>query len=204
MTALNPAQRRIHLAAMRLFAQRGGTQLSISDLAQEAGVARGTVYNNVETMDLLFEQIANQLRQEMHQRISASIAAVQDPAERLAYGVRFFIRRAHDEPQWAAFLTRFALSTASLRELFYSQAAADVLQGLSAGRYQFHQEQLASVIALIGTGTLGAMTLVNGGIKTWRTAGTETVELLLLAMGLERHEAEAMANLELPPLAVLD
>jgi AcrR family transcriptional regulator len=204
MIAINPAQRRIHLAAMRLFAEKGGTQLSISDLAQEAGVARGTVYNNVETMDLLFEQIATQLSQEMHQRISASIASVQDPAERLAYGVRFFIRRAQDEPQWAAFLTRFALSTASLRELFYSQATADVLKGLSEGRYSFHQEQLASVIALIGTATLGAMMLVNERIKTWRTAGTETVELLLLALGVDRQEAETLANLELPPLAILD
>ncbi|MEN0107705.1 MAG: TetR/AcrR family transcriptional regulator [Pseudomonas sp.] len=204
MYSLNPAQRRIHLAAMRLFAEKGVTQLSISDLAQEAGVARGTIYNNVDTMEQLFEQIARQLSQEMHERVSASFVGLDDPAQRLALGVRFFIRRTHDEPQWGAFLNRFALSTGSLRELFYSQATADVLKGLSMGRYRFRQEQLASVISLIAAATLGAMMLVSEGIKTWRQAGSDTVELLLAALGLAPEQALALATAELPPLPVLD
>ena len=40
METLNPVQRRIHQAALRLFAEKGASQVNISDLAQEAGVAR--------------------------------------------------------------------------------------------------------------------------------------------------------------------
>ena len=47
LTQLSTAQRRIYKAAVRLFAEKGATQLNVSDLAQEAGVARGTIYNNV-------------------------------------------------------------------------------------------------------------------------------------------------------------
>lgn len=204
MAQLNPAQRRIHKAAMRLFAEKGVTQLNISDLAQEAGVARGTIYNNVETMERLFEQVASQLSMEMHQRISKSFVGLDDPAERLANGIRFFIRRTHEEPQWGAFLNRFALSNASLREMFYSQATADLLTGFRSERYRFRQEQLATVISLIAGATLGSMFLVIEGIKTWRDAGSETAELVLRALGIPEEEARKLATTELPPLPAPD
>jgi AcrR family transcriptional regulator len=204
LTNVSPAQRRIYQAAMRLFTEKGVTQLSISDLAQEAGVARGTVYSHVKSTEHLFEQVASQLSMEMHQRVSLSFVDVEDPAQRLANGVRAFIRRVHEEPQWGAFLGRFAMSNASLREMFYSQVAVDLLKGLSSKRYRFRQEQLASVISMVAGSTLGAMLLVREGIKTWRDAGSETAELLLLALGISPAEAMGLAAVELPPLPELD
>ncbi|WAJ39702.1 helix-turn-helix domain containing protein [Pseudomonas sp. GOM7] len=204
MTELSPAQRRIHMAAIRLFAEKGAAQLNVSDLAQEAGVARGTIYNNVENIDQLFQQVASQLSKEMHQRVNDSFAGLEDPAARLATGIRLFIRRAHEEPHWGAFLSRFALSDASLREMVYSQATADVLKGLSTGRYRFPQSHLASAISLIASATLGAMLLVREGIKTWRDAGSETAELVLCALGITVDEARRLASADLPPLPALD
>ena len=200
----NPVQRRIHQAALRLFAEKGISQVNISDLAQEAGVARGTVYNNVENIEQLFRQVASQLSKEMHQRVSRSFAELQDPAERLANGIRFFIRRTHEEPQWGAFLNRFAMSDSALREMFYSQATTDLLSGLQGGRYRFRQEQLVTVISLLASATLGAMFLVIEGLKTWRDAGTDTAELVLRALGVEEAEARRLATLDLPPLAARD
>ncbi|MCP1647952.1 MULTISPECIES: TetR/AcrR family transcriptional regulator [Pseudomonas aeruginosa group] len=204
MEDLNPVQRRIHQAALRLFAEKGISQVNISDLAQEAGVARGTVYNNVENIEQLFRQVASQLSKEMHQRVSRSFAELQDPAERLANGIRFFIRRTHEEPQWGAFLNRFAMSDSALREMFYSQATTDLLSGLQGGRYRFRQEQLVTVISLLASATLGAMFLVIEGLKTWRDAGTDTAELVLRALGVEEAEARRLATLDLPPLAARD
>ncbi|MDH0291900.1 TetR/AcrR family transcriptional regulator [Pseudomonas sp. GD04087] len=204
MEDLNPVQRRIHQAALRLFAEKGISQVNISDLAQEAGVARGTVYNNVENIEQLFRQVASQLSKEMHQRVSRSFAELQDPAERLANGIRFFIRRTHEEPQWGAFLNRFAMSDSALREMFYSQATTDLLSGLQGGRYRFRQEQLVTVISLLASATLGAMFLVIEGLKTWRDAGSDTAELVLRALGVEEAEARRLATLDLPPLAARD
>lgn len=64
MESLNPTQRRIHQAAFRLFAERGTSQVNILDLAQEAGVARGTVYSNIDNMESLFEAVASHLAKE--------------------------------------------------------------------------------------------------------------------------------------------
>ncbi|MGP0173159.1 TetR/AcrR family transcriptional regulator [Pseudomonas sp. NCHU5208] len=192
------------MAAIRLFAEKGAAQLHVSDLAQEAGVARGTIYNNVDNMDQLFQQVASQLSKEMHQRVNNSFVGLEDPAARLANGIRLFIRRAHEEPHWGAFLNRFAMSDASLREMVYSQATADVLKGLSTGRYRFAQSHLASAMSLIASSTLGAMLLVLEGIRTWRDAGSETAELVLRALGIAEDEARRLASVELPPLPALD
>ncbi|NWL76591.1 TetR/AcrR family transcriptional regulator [Pseudomonas taiwanensis] len=204
MEPMTTAQRRIHQTALRLFAERGATQLSIRDLAKEAGVARGTIYQYVDTMDQLFEHVASQLSADMHRRIRKNISHLEDPGQRLANGIRFFIRRAHEEPQWGAFLSRFAMTTPMLRETLYSQATADVLSGLSKGRYRFRQEQLLSVISMIASSVLGAMLLVMEGHKTWREAGSDTAEMILRTLGIAPDEAVALATGELPPLPCPD
>ncbi|MBT1265485.1 TetR/AcrR family transcriptional regulator [Pseudomonas sp. NPDC087814] len=204
MESMNPVQRRIHQAALRLFAEKGVSQVNISDLAQEAGVARGTIYNNVETMDKLFEQVASQLSADMHQRVKKSIDSFGDPAQRLANGIRLFIRRTHEEPHWGAFMSRFALSNLALREMFSSQAVPDLIHGLSLGRYQFRQEQMVTVISFIASSVLGSMFLVLEGLKTWREAGTDTAELILRALGVSIEDARVLATVELPPLPPSD
>ena len=204
MEVLNPVQRRIHQAALRLFAEKGAEQVSVSDLAHEAGVARGTIYNNVKNMDVLFEEVAGRLSAEMHERVKKSFGVTSDPAHRLANGIRLFIRRAHDEPQWGAFIHRYAMSNASLRELFASQAMADLMRGLSCGRYNFRQEQMASVVSLSASTVLGSIFLVLEGHSTWRNAGADAAEFTLRALGISPEEARVLANDALPPLPPLD
>ena len=72
MKSLAPAQIRIYEAAVRFFAERGTTHASVTELAQAAGLARGTIYNNVANLDSLFEEVATALGDEMHGRILAS------------------------------------------------------------------------------------------------------------------------------------
>ena len=83
-----PAQRRIHAAALRLFAERGTPQISISELAHEADLARGTIYNNISEPNELFENIAAELVEEMYNRITDALKSVEDPAERVSIAVR--------------------------------------------------------------------------------------------------------------------
>lgn len=198
---MTPAQRRIHAAALKLFAEKGVGEVNISDLAEAAGVARGTIYNNLESIEVLFNDVASELSSEMNERVMRSSPLDMDPAERLANGVRYYIRRAHEEPSWGKFLTRYAISSQSLRSLWAGPAVQDLADGLQKNRYDFRQEQITSVIGLISGSVLVAITLVLEGHKTWREAGSETAELLLRALGLDKEEAAAIAQQELPVLA---
>ena len=200
MGGLDPVQRRIHEAALRLFAQTGSSRLNVRDLAQEAGVARGTIYNNVGTVDTLFEVLIGELAAEMHERIHQSFGATSDPAQRLASGIRLIIRRAHEEPHWGRFMCRFCLNAAQLREVWLGQPMKDLRQGIESGRYAIREDQLTAVTAMLTGSTLAAGCLVLDGYRGWREAGSETAELLLRALGLAPEEAKELANAELPLL----
>jgi hypothetical protein len=77
----------------------------------------------------------------------------------------------------------------------------DVLSGLSSEQYSFRQEQLPSVMAMIGGGVLGATMLVLQGHKTWRDAGSDMAEFVLRALGVPADEARGIATQDLPLLA---
>lgn len=203
MNAHAPARTRIYEAAMRVFVLRGTTQASVSELAQAAGIARGTIYNNVSNPDSLFEEVATALANEMHARVLASFEAIEDPAHRLANGMRLFVRRAHEEPQWGRFIVRFAFTTASLRAMLAGPPARDLQDGLQKGRYSFRAEQLPSVISFVGATSLAAMSLVLNGDKTWREAGSDAAEFMLRSIGVTPKQARALATTDLRPLPEL-
>jgi AcrR family transcriptional regulator len=194
------AQKRIHAAAMQLFAERGVTRASVSELAAAAGVARGTVYTHVPDVEGLFAEVAARLVEEMSARVAAGFGSVTDPAQRLAIGVRQYIRRAHDEPLWGRFMSRFGLSGPLLQAVRAGQPLADLQAGIDSGRYRIRREQLPAMLGLLAGGTLAAMLPVLGGHATWRTVGSDTAELLLVALGVEPAEARALATAELQPL----
>lgn len=198
---LNQARRRIHAAAMKLFAERGVTKVNISELAAAAGMARGTIYSHVPDVDGLFEEVAVQLAREMTERVVTGFAGVADPARRLAIGVRQYVRRAHEEPLWGRFMSRFGLSPALMEALLASDPASDLEAGIASGRYRVDPAQLPAMVGLLSGGTLAAMLPVLDGRSTWRDAGSDTAELLLVALGLARDDARAIARDELPPLA---
>jgi len=196
----SPVVSRIHSAAMQLFAEKGEPQVSVSELAQAAGIARGTLYNHIPAPEALFKTVATQLADEMHARITASFASTTEPAQRLANGMRYFIRRAHEEPHWGRFFCRFGLNDEALRGMWSGPTTRDVLEGVARRQYRFRAEQLPSVLALIAGTTITSMFLVLEGHRTWRDAGADAVELVLRALGLDADVARRYALSPLPSL----
>ena len=204
MTSVSNSQHLIYRAAMQLFAERGAMQINIKDLAQAAGVARGTVYNNLSNPEHLFEDVAANLALEMNERVIRSFGDIDDPALRLATGIRLYVRRAHDDPPWGRFLSRFGFSVISLQDLWNEQPLKDLQAGIESGRYSIRREQLASAVSFVAGSTLGAVYLVLEGIKTWRDAGSDAAELTLVSLGLQRHEARSLSSADLPALTASD
>jgi AcrR family transcriptional regulator len=194
------ARQRIYAAAVRLFAEKGATQLGVSELAAAAGVARGTIYNNLTDADSLFDALAEELVDEMSERLTRSLADIDDPAVRMGCALRHYVRRAHEEPDWGRFMTRFAYSNRSLQRLWLAGPGLNLQEGIETGRYRVTREQTRAVLGMIAGGVIGAMFAVLDGQLTWRSAGADTVELLLVALGIDRDEARRIAAVELPPL----
>lgn len=196
------AEYRIYDSAMRIFAERGQTSISMSELARESGVARSTLYLHLDPDDDLFLQIAARLSNEMQDRVLRSFSDVDDPAIRVSIGIRSFVRRAHEEPHWGLFFTRFSFSNSSLHGVLVGPSAADLAEGIASGRFAFRADQMTSVLAMLAASTLSAMFLVVEGYRGWREAGSDAAELLLRSMGLSPAEAQSVAAAELPALTV--
>ena len=202
MPPLTAAQRRLQRVAMQLFAERGVTRLTVSELAHAAGIARGTIYNNLPDVDHLFSEVAKQLADdlvsEMIEVATHASAAFGDPARRVANGIRYFVKRAHDDPVLGRFFCRFGMSTDSLQKLWTGQPARDLNEGLDSGRFCFDRDQLVSVVSLTGGVVLAAIKLVLDGRKTWRDAGSDAAEFVLAAIGVSLGEARELARMDLP------
>lgn len=194
------AQHRILHAAMRLFANRGGTQLAVSDLAREAGIARGTIYNNIADVCRLYDAVCDMMAEEMTASFDASVSDLGDPAQKLSSIVRLFLRRVHEEPHWGRFIARYAMGEPRLGRYWGQVPAQELRKGLASGRFDFAPEQVASITAAFGGATFGAMTLILQGHRPWQQVGTDTAELLMRSVGLPRDEARQLASTNIPPL----
>ena len=198
---VSAAHGRITEAAMRLFAEAGASQVSLSELAEAARVARGTIYNNFPQPESIFEKIAADLADEMHHRVAVTMANVKSPAERLSNGIRLFVRRAHQEPVWGKFIVRFALSNQSLQNMVIGQPAADLRSGLKSGHFIFEPDQEVQILAMIGGTGIATMRTVLDGHQPWRRAGSDASEFVLRGLGVSCAEARAVASVDLPELS---
>ncbi|MFX0579244.1 TetR/AcrR family transcriptional regulator [Nocardia nepalensis] len=197
---MSATEQRINAAAIRLFAERGSTDLTMSELATEAGVARGTLYRNVESIEQLFDQVRAQLAFEIHDtnaRVMDAHGEV-DPPLRLATGVRMLVRLAHENPAMGRFLVRFGMTDESLRETLSGPPMQDVAAGIAAGRYTVAAGAELSIASMLMGTVISAVWVVLEGHQAWREAGTGAAELVLCALGVPRAEARRIASTPLP------
>lgn len=202
---VNVTEKRINAAAMRLFAARGTTDLTISELATEAGVARGTLYRNVESIEQLYDRVRAQLAFDIH---DANVRAMDahgdiDPPLRMATGIRLLVRRAHENPAMGRFLVRFGLTDESLREVLGGPPMRDIEKGIESGRYTVSPVMALSVAAMVTGAVVSAMWMVLEGHQAWRDAGAGAAELVLCALGVSREEARQIVGAPLPDLPEL-
>jgi len=196
------AEQRIHQAALRIFARTGRTDLTVSELANEAGVARGTVYHHLQPSEQLFDNVATRLSAEMHRRVNKSIAMTDcgnSPIGRLAMAIRLCVRHAHEDPLWGHFIYSFGFRTRVLQKL-WSTPTEDLLAGMHEGRRPSDPDRLPAIIAFIAGVVSGAIYLVATGNDTWRNAGARAVEFVLQALGVPSTTARCLADQDLPPL----
>lgn len=195
---------RIIHAAMRLFARQGTMHIAVSDLAKEAGLSRGTIYNNVANPDDLFHITCGMLFQELRGSVRASLTDDDDPAQRIATLIRQLIRRVHDEPDWGRFIALFAMTEPQLGKFWAMEPADIIRKGLAGGRFDFPPDQIHSVTTLGGGAMMGSISQVLQGAVTWRKSGSEIAELYLRAVGIGRREARRLASVDFDPLPRLE
>lgn len=92
--------------AVRIGAEKGPAALTIDDIVVGAEVARGSFYKYFPSIDALLTEVATQIANEIIRLAEPVVQQFDDPAERVAGGIRLVSRAAVERPAVAAFLVR--------------------------------------------------------------------------------------------------
>jgi AcrR family transcriptional regulator len=182
-------------AAVRLFARKDVGEIALLDVATEAEVASGTIYNYFRSRDEVVEAVALALANEFSETIALQSESIQSGVRRLAIGVRMFIRRAIADPDWASAVIRVVHFDQAMRSNIASYVLADLRAGKEEGALHYSDEGIA--MDLLVSCTLGAMRSAVEG-RSIDEHDVLVAEMILKALGATPARARKLARQELP------
>lgn len=148
-------------AALRLFARKEVGEVALLEVASEAEVASGTIYNYFRTRDEVVEAVGIALADEFAETIALLSHNVDSGARRLSIGVRMFIRRAMADPDWASAVIRVVHFDQAIRSKIASHVLADLRAGAEEGMFSYPDEGIA--LDLVVSCAVGGMRAVVEG-----------------------------------------
>jgi AcrR family transcriptional regulator len=190
---------RLQEAARRVFGRKG-MAVSINDVVEAAGISRPSFYNYYTTVEQLLESVTEDMVAELNAQIDASVRGVDDPAARIAIGIRQYCKWAHDDPDWANFLLHFGLLNPHIIEVMRRSLLRDIGLGVQSGRFPIGNDQVNGVFALIVGGALAAIMMIRRGVDGHLAIGQKTAQAALRALGIKPKDAAAVSRLPLPEL----
>jgi AcrR family transcriptional regulator len=116
---------RIIHATLMLIGERGLGGVTMSAVADGAGVARQTLYNHYADVDSIVAASISQHARESAQQLDAAMRVVEGPGERLAQLIRHIAATTADAPH--ALDVRHSLSPAAQASLGEFEAVLDAL-----------------------------------------------------------------------------
>lgn len=182
-------------AALRLFSRQDVAATALQELATEAEVSTGTIYNYFRTREELAEAVGLALASEFSETITELSEGVSSGAQRLAIGVRMFIRQAQADPQWASALVRVIHFDRAMHSKLAGYVLNDLRAGLAEGTLRYADEGIA--LDLVVSAATGAMRATLDG-RAIPDHDVRVTEMILLALGATAAKAKKIAALPLP------
>ncbi|WP_409313473.1 TetR/AcrR family transcriptional regulator [Pseudomonas putida] len=182
-------------AALRLVARKEVGEIALLEVATEAAVSNGTIYNYFRTREEVLEAVGIVMATEFSDAISVLNADVSCGAQRLSIGVRMFICRAAADHQWANALLRIIHFDQAMRSRLATHVLGDLREGLRAGTFSYEDEGVA--LDLVLSCTTGAMRSVVEG-RAVEGHDVRVTKMVLQALGVSLAKASKIAAKPLP------
>ena len=182
-------------AALRLVARKEVGEITLLEVAAEAEVSNGTIYNYFRTRDEVFEAVGIAMAADFSDAISVLNADVLCGAQRLSIGVRMFVCRAAADHQWANALLRIIHFDQAMRSRLAAHVLGDLRDGLRAGTLAYEEEGVA--LDLVLSCTTGAMRSVVEG-RAVVEHDVRVAAMILQALGVTPAKARKIAAKPLP------
>lgn len=185
--------------ALAVFAEKGVGASVIQDVIATAEVSQGSFYNHFRTNEELLAAVAQELSNELIEGIEGAVNHYEDPAKRIAHGVRLYLYRARDFPLFARFVTSAAFHLASPNNLIYDYLPPHLEAGFASGRLLRVPVEVA--LDLVSGFALAAIARLASGDAS-DDYPEQMVSALLRALGFDEQAAREVAFAPLLPLPV--
>jgi AcrR family transcriptional regulator len=186
-------------SAMLVFAEKGIAANAIQEVIALAEVSQGTFYNYFRTNDELLAAVAQELNEELIGLIETEVGQYDDPAQRIASGVRLFLHAARAYPLLARFVCAAGVHTVSPSSLIYIYVPVHIQKGLAERRFRGVSVEVAlDLIAGMVLASVRRYTALNEA----NVAPEEVVAAILRGLGVPPITADKVANGHLPAIVM--
>jgi AcrR family transcriptional regulator len=182
-------------ACSLLLAEKPIDALTINEIVEKAGVAKGSFYNHFSDKESLAAAVSESIRIEVETTVEKSNENVTDPAYKIARGMCNFIQFTVAEPQRAVIMLRgFEKLTSSSHPLNQS-LQQHISEGISTGRFQPRCD-VAGMIQMMGCVYFSALRILDQKLSPAEAIdlSSKVFALLLCGFGLEEPEARRIAG----------
>jgi AcrR family transcriptional regulator len=183
-------------AGHALFARQAVESVTVDDVVNEAGVAKGTFYVHFDDLQSLTTAVADELVKSIDDLLQPGRLSLNEPALRVAFGCCSFIDKALSDPGWAKVLARMITvdskaGQAGRRHLF--EDLSELAKGLSG--------TVSPVLSLeIVVGIMMQLVVAFAEGRLSRRDREPAIGAILRAIGLDARQAKsALARLPPPP-----
>lgn len=177
---------RILESALAVFAEKGPDAPRIDDFIRAAGIARGTFYNYYRSTEELLEATSHSLEDALIESIKTELERLENPLERLATGIRLWLRKAQDDPVWCGFIVRVRRRAMGVE----SELGNDLRGAMRAGLIRTVDVQVARDL-VVGTILEAMNRMFNDRVAASYTQSV--AQSILLGLGADRRRARTLA-----------
>ena len=185
--------------AMIVYARKGIGASVIPDVVAAAEVSQGSFYKYFRSNEELLAAVSEALSDEMVRLIEVVVGGIEDPAERVATGIRCYLRLARSHRVAARFISNAGLTVGGKKSAVYEFLPPDLAEGRRRGYFDAAPPDVA--IDMIRGAAIAAIHRMANG-RTAKDYPEYIVMAILRSLGMDPDSAEMLASLPLPRLTV--
>lgn len=194
MTAREALKARIREALLKacgdLLYEQPIDAISINEIVQRAGVAKGSFYNHFPDKEAIAAAVAGSILSEVEARVKRSNENVTDPAYRLVRGMCIHMQLAVADPRRATIMLRGHDWVTAGDHQLHKSVSEDVMKGIESGRFARRCEDVG-ILQVIGTGHFSMIRIIEQKLSPAEAIdlAARAFSLILCGFGLEESEA---------------
>ena len=188
---------RLLSSALQLIAAQGPAATSIDDVIATAEVSRGTFYKYFPSPQALVQELAFEVAKDLVYLADPMVRERDDPAERVACGIRLVARLALHHPAAAGFLAQLGWPDTQGPNVLLDFVRRDIEDGMQRGRFRAMPMPLA--LNMVSGGVIGAIhCMLRPSCEP--DFAEMTAAAILRALGIAGESADALARERLDPI----